>query len=52
MNYSLKTIKEKLSKGIRFADKGRCFHTNNQALIYFDLGENLYNLLGLIFNRI
>ena len=52
MNYSLKTINEKLSKGIRGADKGRCSHTNNQAIVYFDFGENLYNLLGLITNRI
>ncbi len=52
MSYSLKTINEKLSKGIRCADKGKISHTNNQAIIYFNYSENLYKLLGLINNRI
>ena len=52
MNYSLKTIKEKLSNGIRFADKGTGTHTSKQYIIYFEEGNKLKNLLHFIFKKI
>ena len=52
MNYSYKTIKEKINNGIRYADKGSEFHTKNQYLIYFDKAEKLRELLKLIINPI
>ena len=52
MSYSYKTIKQKLSNGIRYGDKGTGFHTNNQYYVYFDKGEKLNELLKLIYNPI
>lgn len=52
MSYSLKTIKNKLSKGVMFADKGSGFHTINQALIYFAYENDFEKLLNLITNQI
>ncbi len=52
MNYSYKTIKEKLSNGIRYADKGTEIHTRKQYLIYFDKSKNFNELLRLIINPI
>lgn len=52
MSYSYRTIKEKLSVGIRYADKGRGFHQKEQSLVFFDKGKNLYQLLQLVTNPI
>ncbi len=52
MSYSLKTIKEKLSRGINYADKGNGFHTIEQSRVFFDKEENLMKLLNTIFPQI
>ena len=52
MSYSLKTIKEKLSRGINYADKGNGFHTLEQSRVFFDKEENLMKLLNTIFPQI
>lgn len=45
MSYSFKTIKDKLNKGINYADKGSNFHTINQCKIYFEYEENFEKLI-------
>lgn len=52
MSYSLKTINEKLSRGINYADKGNGFHTLEQSRVFFDKEENLMKLLNTIFPQI
>lgn len=52
MSYSYKTIKEKLSVGIRYGDKGTGFHQKKQSYVFFDKGKNLYQLLQLVTNPI
>ena len=52
MNYSYKMIKEKLSNGIRYGDKGTEFHTRKQSWVYFDKSKNFNELLRLIINPI
>ena len=52
MNYSLKTIENKLSNGIMFADKGKISHSKDQSLVYFSYDRDLEKVLHLIINRI
>lgn len=52
MSYSLKTINEKLKSGIRYADKGKEFHTKKQCYVYFDKSEKLYELLNLVTHQL
>ncbi len=52
MSYDLITIKDKLSKGIIFADKGTGNHSKNQELVYFDKSERLEQLLNFVVRKL
>ncbi len=52
MSYSLTTIKDKLSKGIRVGDKGTEQHNKNQELVFFDISQQLEQLLYLVVNKL
>ena len=52
MSYSLKTIEDKLSKGIRASDKGTGYHNKNQEVVYFDKSEKLEQLLYLAISKL
>ena len=52
MNCSLKTVENKLNKGIMCSDKGKNNHSTNQSLIYFSCGKDFEKVLYLVTNNI
>lgn len=52
MSYSLKTIKDKLDKGINVSDKGTGFHTRNQYKVFFEYEENFEKLIHYFVNKL
>ncbi len=52
MSFSLKTIRDKLAKGIMWGDKGEEQHPRNQYKVYFSYDADLIKLLSLVTNQI